>query len=181
MLADIEEILFTEDQIQRRVSELGKEISQDYVDRELILVSVLRGGVFFLADLSRSIVNPLTLDFIAIASYGSISETSGVVRVIKDLEEPIEGKDVLIVEDVVDTGLTLQYLIRTLRTRHPRSLEICTLLDKSARRIVDLPLRYRGFEVPDVYVVGYGLDYEQRFRNLPYIAVLRQDVVYRDG
>lgn len=168
----IKEILITEEEIQKRVSELGEAITADYAGKDLVLVSVLRGGAFFLADLSRKIDLPVTIDFIAIASYGSSTKHTGIVRLVKDLEEPIEGKDVLIVEDIIDTGLTIQYLVRTLKTRKPATIEICTLLDKSVRRLVPLNLKYVGFEIPDVFVVGYGLDFDQKFRNIPFIGVL---------
>lgn len=168
----IKEILITEEEIQERVGEIGERITADYADKELVLVSVLRGGAFFLADLSRTIDLPVTIDFIAIASYGSSSKHTGIVRLVKDLEESIEGKDVLIVEDIIDTGLTIQYLTKTLKMRKPGTIEICTLLDKSVRRLVPLSIKYRGFEIPDVFVVGYGLDFDQKFRNIPFIGVL---------
>lgn len=168
----VREILITESEIQARVTELADAITRDYAGCELVLVSVLRGAAFFLSDLARRIRLPIALDFMAISSYGSDREHTGVVRLIKDLDEPIEGKHVLIVEDIVDTGLTLQYLMRLLRARNPASIEVCALLDKSARRLIPLPIRYRGFEIPDVFVVGYGLDFEQRFRNLPFIGVI---------
>lgn len=168
----IRQILITEEEIKKRVSEIAEEITAHYEDKELILVSVLRGGAFFLADLARRIDLPITIDFMAISSYGSAYEHTGIVRLIKDLDEHIENRHVIIVEDIVDTGLTLQYLARTLKARNPASIEICALLDKSVRRLVPLPVKYKGFDVPDVFVVGYGLDFDQRFRNLPYIAVL---------
>ena len=160
------------DRLQARVSELAAEITRDYAGHELFLMGVLKGAVFFLADLMRQLDLPCELDFMAVSSYGSMTESSGVVRILKDLEAPIEGKDVVIVEDVVDSGLTLGYLLRSLRSRNPRSLEVCALLVKPHRRKVDLPIRYVGFEIPDRYVVGYGLDLDQRYRNLPYVAAV---------
>ena len=156
-----------------RVRELGDAISRDYAGRDLVLAGVLRGAAFFLIDLARAISIPVAVDFIAISSYGPSSKASGVVRIVKDLEEEIAGRDLLVVEDIVDTGLTLGYLLRILRERGPASLKVCTLLDRNVRRIVDPPVAYRGFVVPDKFVVGYGLDYHQRYRNLPCIAVLR--------
>ena len=172
--APIGEVLVSADQLQRRVSELGAEISRDYADRSLLLVGVLKGAVFFLSDLMRFIEIPVELDFMAVASYGSATDSSGVVRILKDLDVAIEGRDVLIVEDIVDSGLTLQYLIRNLGSRNPRTLEVCALLTKPERRKVDLPTRYVGFEIPDRFVVGYGLDYAERHRNLPYVAAFER-------
>jgi hypoxanthine phosphoribosyltransferase len=164
------EILFTEEQIQQRVNTLGQQIQTDYKDRELVLISVLRGAIFFMTDLARSIRLQLSMDFLSISSYGEGSE--GVVRITKDLEDNIAGKEVLLVEDIVDTGFTVKYLLRSLMSRNPKSVEVCTLLDRKARRIIDLDLKYVGFEIPDKFVVGYGLDYKQQFRNLPYIGVV---------
>jgi hypoxanthine phosphoribosyltransferase len=158
--------------LQRRVTELAREITRDYRGRELFLMGVLKGAVFFLADLMRQIELACELDFMAVSSYGSLTDSSGVVRILKDLDAPIEGRDVLIVEDVVDSGLTLGYLLRSLRSRNPRSLEVCALLVKPQRRKVDLPIRYVGFEIPDRFVVGYGLDLDQRYRNLSYVAAI---------
>jgi hypoxanthine phosphoribosyltransferase len=166
------EVLVAADDLQRRVAELGREISHDYAGRSLLLVGVLKGAVFFLSDLMRYIDVPVEVDFMAVASYGSATDSSGVVRILKDLDAAIEGRDVLIVEDIVDSGLTLQYLLRNLGSRNPRSLEVCALLTKPERRKVDLPTRYVGFEIPDRFVVGYGLDYAERHRNLPFVAVL---------
>jgi hypoxanthine phosphoribosyltransferase len=160
--------------LQRRVRELGVEISRDYQGKELFLVGVLKGAVFFLSDLMRAIEVPCEVDFMAVASYGSSTDSSGVVRILKDLDATIEGKDVLIVEDIIDSGLTLSYLLRTLRAREPRSLEVCALLTKPERREVDLPIRYTGFEIPNKFVIGYGLDHAERYRNLPYVAVLQE-------
>lgn len=170
----MEGVLLTAEQIAEAVQRLGREISVDYAGRDLTLVTVLRGGVIFLADLARAIDVPVTLDFMAISSYGP--GASGSVRITKDLDDPIEGRDVLMVEDIIDTGLTLNYLLRVLRARRPASLAVCTLLDKDVRRIVDLPVEYRGFAIPDRFVVGYGLDLRGLWRNLPYIATLRDEV-----
>ncbi|MBP1776908.1 MAG: hprT [candidate division NC10 bacterium] len=167
------EVLFSAEQIGARVRELGEAISRDYAGRDLVLAGVLRGAAFFLIDLARAISIPIAVDFIAISSYGPSSKASGVVRIVKDLDEEIAGRDLLVVEDIVDTGLTLGYLLRILRERGPASLKVCTLLDRNARRIVEPPVAYRGFVVPDKYVVGYGLDYQQRYRNLSYIAALK--------
>jgi len=168
---DVSEVLFTQDQIRTRVQDLGRQISSDYAGRQLVLISILRGSVFFATDLARQIDLPLSLDFLSISSYGENSE--GVVRITKDLEENIAGKDVLVLEDIIDTGFTLKYLLRTLGGRNPKSLEVCTLLDRRARRIIEVDLKYVGFEIPDKFVVGYGLDYRQRYRNLPYIGVVK--------
>ncbi|HEV7584884.1 MAG TPA: hypoxanthine phosphoribosyltransferase [Solirubrobacteraceae bacterium] len=170
--AAVGEVLVTADELQRRVAELGEEISRDYAGRSLLLIGVLKGAVFFLSDLMRYIEIPVEVDFMAVASYGSATDSSGVVRILKDLDAAIEDRDVLIVEDIVDSGLTLQYLLRNLGSRNPRTLEVCALLTKPERRKVDLPTRYVGFEIPDRFVVGYGLDYAERHRNLPFVAVL---------
>jgi hypoxanthine phosphoribosyltransferase len=168
------EVLVSADEVQRRVAELGEQISSDYAGRSLLLVGVLKGAVFFLSDLMRFIDIPVEVDFMAVASYGSATDSSGVVRILKDLDAPIEDRDVLIVEDIVDSGLTLQYLMRNLGSRNPRTLEVCALLTKPERRRVDLPTRYVGFEIPNRFVVGYGLDYAQRHRNLPFVAVMER-------
>ena len=174
---ELERVLITRPQLRRRVTRLGRRIAADYAGKNLVLVTVLRGGAFFLTELALAIDLPLTVDFLAISGFPGATVQPGVVQVLKDLEEDLVGKDVLLVEDVVDTGLTLAYILRLLRARRPASLEVCSLLDKNARRIVDIPLRYVGFQVPDVFVVGYGLDYRQRFRNLPFIGVLREQVL----
>jgi len=158
--------------LQARVRELGAEISRDYADRDLLLVCVLKGAVFFLSDLMRAITVPCEVDFMAVASYGSATDSSGVVRILKDLDAPIERRDVLIVEDIVDSGLTLHYLLRSLRARNPASVEVCALLTKPDRRKVDLPTRYVGFAIDDRFAIGYGLDHGERYRNLPYVAAL---------
>ena len=168
-------ILVQQDELAHKVRELGERISADYDGRDLFLVGVLKGAVFFLSDLMRHIAVPCEVDFMAVSSYGSSTESSGVVRILKDLDTVIEGRDVLIVEDIVDSGLTLSYLLRTLRARNPRSLEVCTLLQKPERRKVDLEIRYTGFEIPNCFVIGYGLDHGERFRNLPYVAALNQN------
>src|SRR3954466_7423770 len=170
--ANIGEILVQPDELAHRVRELGEEISGDYAGRDLLLIGVLKGAVFFLADLMRHIDVPCEVDFMAVSSYGSSTDTSGVVRILKDLDAPLEGRDVLIVEDIVDSGLTLQYLMRTLEARKPRSLEVCALLTKPERRKIDTRARYIGFEIPDKFAIGYGLDYAERYRNLPYVATL---------
>ncbi len=170
----IGETLVPAEDLQRRVAELGAEISRDYEGRDLVLVGVLKGAIFFLADLMRNLTVTCEVDFMAVSSYGSATDSSGVVRILKDLDAPIEGRDVLIVEDIIDSGLTLQYLVRNLRARAPGSLEVCALLTKPERRRVELPIRYVGFEIPNRYVIGYGLDYAQRHRNLSYVAVLNE-------
>jgi hypoxanthine phosphoribosyltransferase len=171
---ELGEVLVSAEELQRRVGELGREISRDYEGKSLLLVGVLKGAVFFLSDLMRFIDVPVEVDFMAVASYGSATDSSGVVRILKDLDAAIEDRDVLIVEDIVDSGLTLQYLMRNLGSRNPRSLEVCALLTKPARRKVDLPTRYVGFEIADRFVVGYGLDYAERHRNLPFVAALER-------
>jgi len=173
----IGEILFQADDLQHRVRQLGVEITRDYADRDLLLIGVLKGAVFFLADLMREIECPCEVDFMAVASYGSATESSGVVRILKDLDVNIAGRDVLVVEDIIDSGLTLSYLMRNLKARRPGSLEICALLTKPERREIDVPVRYVGFEIPNRFVIGYGLDFAERYRNLPYIGVLHPDFV----
>ncbi|MDQ6731403.1 MAG: hypoxanthine phosphoribosyltransferase [Actinomycetota bacterium] len=172
--AAIGDILVPADDLARRVLELAAEVSRDYAGKDLVLIGVLKGAVFFLADLMRAIEIPVEVDFMAVASYGSATKSSGVVRILKDLDAAIDGRDVLIVEDIVDSGLTLQYLLRNLAGRNPRSLEVCALLIKPERRKVELETRYVGFEIPDRFAIGYGLDHAERFRNLPYVAALRQ-------
>jgi len=176
LLSAIEHKLITEDEIAQRVASLGAQISQDYQGLDLLMVGVLRGVAVFMGDLVRSVTVPMEVDFIAISSYGTSTRSSGVVRILKDLDENVTGRHVLVVEDIIDTGLTLSYLMRTLLERRPASLEICTLLDKPARRLVDVPVRYSGFTIPDKFVVGYGLDYAQKYRNLPFIGVLKPEV-----
>ena len=179
--ADIAQILLTEEQIATRVAELGERITTDYEGRTLTLVSVLKGSLPFMADLMRAIDLPLRIDLMEVSSYGgTTTESSGLVRILKDLSASIAGDDVLIVEDIIDTGLTLNYLIRYLRGKNPASLRICTLLDKPARRLVDIPVDYTGFTIPDQFVVGYGLDYGEIYRNLRFVGVLRREV-YASG
>ena len=172
--SNIGEILVPADDLQRRITELAAEISRDYAGRDLVLVGVLKGAVFFLSDLMRKLEIPVEVDFMAVASYGSATKSSGVVRILKDLDAVIEGRDVLIVEDIVDSGLTLQYLLRALGARSPRTLEVCALLIKPERRKVDLDARYVGFEIPNRFAIGYGLDHAERYRNLPFVAALKQ-------
>src|SRR6476469_2627948 len=171
----IGEILVQPDDLRRKVADLGKQISEDYDGKDLLLVGVLKGAVFFLSDLMREISVPCEVDFMAVASYGSATDSSGVVRIIKDLDDSIEGRNVLIVEDIVDSGLTLQYLLRNLGARNPRSLDVCALLTKPARRKVELPTKYVGFEIPNRFAIGYGLDHKEHYRNLPYVAALQDD------
>jgi len=170
---EIGEILVQPDELRRKVEELGARISADYADRDLLLVGVLKGAVFFLSDLMREITVPCEVDFMAVASYGSSTDSSGVVRILKDLDAPIEDRHVLIVEDIVDSGLTLQYLLRNLRARGPATVEVCALLTKPERRKIDLEARYVGFEIPDKFAIGYGLDHAERYRNLPFVAALQ--------
>ena len=170
--ARIGDILVQADELAHRVRELAGEISRDYEGRELLLIGVLKGAVFFLSDLMRHLEVNCEVGFMAVSSYGSSTDSSGIVRILKDLDAPIEGRDVLIVEDIVDSGLTLSYLFRMLRARNPATLEVCALLTKPERREVDLPIRYVGFEIPNRFAIGYGLDHAERFRNLPYVAVL---------
>ncbi len=171
----IGETLVSAAELDRRVRELGAEVSRDYEGRDLLLVGVLKGAVPFIADLMRELSVPCELDFMAVSSYGSSTDSSGVVRILKDLDASIEGRHVLVVEDIVDSGLTLHYLIKNLRARNPASLEVCALLTKPERRRVDLPIRYVGFEIPNRFAIGYGLDHGQRFRNLRYVAALESD------
>ncbi len=180
-MSDVAKILFSAADIRRRVRQLGRQIAADYADRSPVLISVLKGGTVFLCDLIRQIPLPVRVDFMSISAYAEASSSSGVVRILKDLDQPIGGEDVIVVEDIVDTGLTLSYLLSALRERNPASLEVCTLLDRTARRIPVIPVRYQGFECPDRFVVGYGLDFRERYRNLPDIlevvdlAALQED------
>ena len=177
LVADIGEVLVSEEQIRDKTAELGAQITAAYNGRPLTLVSVLKGSLPFMADLMRAISLPLRIDLMEVSSYGgATTESSGLVRILKDLSSSIEGEDVLIVEDIIDTGLTLNYLIRYLRGKNPKSLRICTLLDKPARRLVDIPVDYVGFTIPDQFVVGYGLDYGEYYRNLRFVGVLRPEV-----
>jgi hypoxanthine phosphoribosyltransferase len=172
---ELERILFTEEQIERRIREVAAEISSDYQGKTVKLVGVLKGSIFFLTALARHIEVPVKVDFLSISSFSNKSGAPGVVRIAKDLDEGIEGEDVLLVEDIVDTGFTLRYLLQTLAGRAPNSLSVCTFLDRKARRIVQVPIRYHGFEIPDRFVVGFGLDHNQLYRNLSYVAVMKQE------
>ena len=171
------EVLIEEEPLQARIAELGAEISSEYEGRDLLLVGVLKGAVFFMADLMRHLTVPCEVDFMAISSYGAATDSSGVVRILKDLDTNIAGRDVLVVEDIIDSGLTLSYLMRSLKARKPASLEICALLTKPERREVDVPVKFVGFEIPNKFVIGYGLDFAERYRNLPYVAVLHPDLI----
>jgi hypoxanthine phosphoribosyltransferase len=173
---DIDHILVSEDELQISIGNVARQLEDDYAGKELMLVGVLKGAVMFIVDLARSTQLPVTLDFMAVASYGASTETSGIVRILKDLDNSIEGKHVLVVEDIIDSGLTLNYILETLRTRNPASLKVCALLNKPARRRVDVPVDYICFNIPDEFVVGYGLDYNQIYRNLPFVGVLKPEV-----
>ena len=175
MMDDIKEILIDKEQIAERVRELGEEISADYKDKEIVMIGVLRGAVVFMADLARSITVPVTLDFMAVSSYGASTSSSGVVRILKDLDEELDGKHVLIVEDIIDSGLTLNYLVDNLKSRRPASVKLCTLLNKPSRRKAPVHVDYNGFTIPDYFVVGYGLDFAEKYRNLPFIGVLKPE------
>ena len=179
MAEEIAEVLVSEVELQAKVRELGERIASDYAGKDLVLISVLKGGFIFLADLCRAITLPVTIDVMAVSSYGPGARPLGVVKILKDLDESITGREVLVVEDVIDTGLTLSYLLRNLQPRVPASLKVCVLLDKPARRIADLPIAYRGFEIPDKFVVGYGLDFAQRYRILPFVATLTKEAMDR--
>jgi hypoxanthine phosphoribosyltransferase len=171
------EVLIEEDSLRARVAELGEEISDFYDGRDLLLIGVLKGAVFFMADLMRHVTVPCEVDFMAISSYGAATDSSGVVRILKDLDINIEGRHVLVVEDIIDSGLTLSYLIRNLESREPASLEVVALMTKPARRQMDVPVRWIGFEIPNKFVVGYGLDFAERYRNLPYVGVLSDELI----
>ena len=173
----VTEVLIDEDRLRARVVELGEEISADYAGRDLLLIGVLKGAVFFMADLMRTLTIPCEIDFMAISSYGAQTDSSGVVRILKDLDINIEGRHVLVVEDIIDSGLTLSYLIRNLEAREPASLEVCALMTKPDRREIDVPVRYIGFEIPNRFVIGYGLDFAERYRNLPFVGVLDPELV----
>ncbi len=176
MYKDIEEILITEEQIRTKIAELGEQITHDYRGKNLLLLGTLKGAVPFIADLARAIDLPLELDYMAVASYGDTTHSSGVVRIVKDLEGPIDQKHLLIIEDIIDSGLTLHYLIDLLKRRNPLSLRICSLLNKERERLKNVQIDYYGFTIPDKFVVGYGLDYAQRYRNLPYVGILKPEV-----
>ena len=176
MINDVKEVLFSEEVLKAKVKEIADQISKDYQGKDLLLVGVLKGANVFMCDLMREINFPIQIDFIAASSYGHSTESSGVVKILKDLDYSIEGKDVIIVEDIIDTGLTLQYLIKNFKSRNPRSIEICTLLNKPERRIANIDVRYVGYKIPDEFIVGYGIDYAEKYRNLPYIASLKESV-----
>ena len=174
-MAEHVRVLLTEEDVDRRIQEIGDQISRDYVGRQVHLICVLKGGSFFMCELAKRITVPVSLDFMSVSSYGSATKSSGVVRIVKDLDEPLKDKDVLVVEDIVDSGRTLSYLLEMLKDRGPKSVRLCTLLDKPERRVVDVHVDYTCFQIPDEFVVGYGLDYDQRYRNLPYIGVVEFD------
>ncbi|WP_105616786.1 hypoxanthine phosphoribosyltransferase [Vallitalea okinawensis] len=169
------DVLISQEELTARIKELGEQISKDYEGKELTLICVLKGGVMFMVDLAKEITVPLTMDFMAVSSYGNEKVSSGIVKIVKDLDEPIEGKNLLIVEDIIDSGRTLHYLVNILKERKPESIKICTLLDKPEQRVVDVEVDYVGFTIPDKFVLGYGLDYEQFLRNIPYIGVMREE------
>jgi hypoxanthine phosphoribosyltransferase len=173
----VTEILVDEETLKNRIAELGEEISRDYAGRDPLLIGVLKGAVFFMADLMRQLTVPCEIDFMAISSYGASTDSSGVVRILKDLDINIEGREVLVVEDIIDSGLTLSYLMRNLEARQPATLEVCALMTKPERREIDVPVRYIGFEIPNRFVIGYGLDFAERYRNLPYVGVLDPELV----
>ncbi|RPI87822.1 MAG: hypoxanthine phosphoribosyltransferase [Chloroflexi bacterium] len=175
--ADVRSIIFDEEAIEKRVGELAAEISRDYTGKNPLLVGVLKGVLFFMADLARKVTVPVELDFMAVSNFSPETRDQGVVRLVKDLEIPLNNRHVLFVEDVVDTGLTLSYLLRNLRSRQPTSLEVCTLFNKPEHRLIDLPIRYKGFDLPDQFVIGYGLDYREKYRNLPYVGLLKAEIL----
>lgn len=171
-MAEKIKVMFSEEEVAQKVEELGRKISEDYAGKEIHLICVLKGSVFFVCELAKRITIPVSMDFMSVSSYGDGTSSSGVVKIAKDLDETLEGKDVLVVEDIVDTGRTLSYLLGILAKRNPNSMKLCTLLDKPSRRVVDVKVDYTGFQIPDEFVVGYGLDYAQKYRNLPYIGVV---------
>lgn len=173
---DIQEVLFSEEQLARRIEEIAEQINRDYADKEILLVSVLRGSFIFMADLARKITRPCRIDFMSVSSYGKSTTSSGQVQITKDLSEDISGLHVIVIEDILDSGNTLSYLLRILEQRHPASIRLCTLLDKPDRRKVEVAVHYSGFTIPDAFVVGYGLDYAERYRNLPYIGILKPEI-----
>ncbi|HWR43508.1 hypoxanthine phosphoribosyltransferase [Sporomusa sp.] len=175
MMDDVEKILFSEEELAARIKELGEAITADYAGKEILMIGILRGAVIFMADLARAINQTVAIDFMAVSSYGAATSSSGVVRILKDLDEDVENKHVLIVEDIIDSGLTLNYLMENLWSRKPASIKICTLLNKPDRRKVEVPIAYNGFTIPDYFVIGYGLDYAEKYRNLPFIGVLKPE------
>lgn len=179
--ADIQQVFVSSEAIQQRVHELGQAISVDYREKAPVLVGALKGVICFMADLLRAITVPVEVDFLAITSYSNEERDQGVVRMVKDLEMPVTGRHVIFVEDVIDTGLTLNYLMTSLRSRKPASLEVCALFNRTGRRLIDIPIRYKGFDLPDYFVVGYGLDFHERYRNLPYVGILKPDVLFKKG
>ncbi len=174
-MAERIEVLLTEEEIDKRIQEIGNQISQDYAGKQVHLVCVLKGGSFFMCELAKRITVPVSIDFMSVSSYGGDTESSGVVRIVKDLDEPLTDRHVIVIEDIVDSGRTLSYLLDMLRSRGPLDVRLCTLLDKPDRRVVDVKVDYTGFEIPDEFVVGYGLDYDQKYRNLPYIGIVKFD------
>ncbi|MCC5466866.1 hypoxanthine phosphoribosyltransferase [Pelosinus baikalensis] len=179
MINDVERVLLSEEQLAARIVELGAKITADYAGEEILMIGVLRGAVLFMADLARAIKVPVAIDFMAVSSYGAGTSSSGVVRILKDLDENVEGKHVLVVEDIIDSGLTLNYLVDNLKSRQPASIKICTLLNKPDRRKVNVDIAYNGFTIPDYFVIGYGLDYAEKYRNLPFIGILKPEI-YQD-
>jgi len=179
VINDVERVLLSEEQLAKRILEIGAEITADYAGKEILMIGVLRGAVLFMADLARAIKVPVAIDFMAVSSYGAGTSSSGVVRILKDLDENVEGKHVLVVEDIIDSGLTLNYLVDNLKSRQPASIKICTLLNKPDRRKVDVDIAYNGFTIPDHFVIGYGLDYAEKYRNLPFIGILKPEI-YQD-
>ncbi|HWR07485.1 hypoxanthine phosphoribosyltransferase [Sporomusa sp.] len=175
MMDDVEKILFSEEELAARIKEMGEAITADYAGKEILMIGILRGAVIFMADLARAINQTVAIDFMAVSSYGAATSSSGVVRILKDLDEDVENKHVLIVEDIIDSGLTLNYLMENLWSRKPASIKICTLLNKPERRKVEVPIAYNGFTIPDYFVIGYGLDYAEKYRNLPFIGVLKPE------
>ena len=174
-MAERVEVMLSEEEVDRRIQEIGEQISKDYAGKQVHLVCVLKGGSFFLCELAKRITVPVSLDFMSVSSYGGDTKSSGVIKIVKDLDEPLRDKDVIVVEDIVDSGRTLSYLLDMLNARGPKSMALCTLLDKPDRRVIDVKVDYTGFQIPDEFVVGYGLDYDQRYRNLPYIGVVKFD------
>lgn len=174
-MAERVKVLLSEEEVDARIREMGEQISKDYEGKEIHLVCVLKGGTFFMCELAKRITVPVSLDFMAVSSYGSGTKSSGVIKIVKDLDEPLMGKDVIVIEDIIDSGRTLSHLLKMLQERKPASLRLCTLLDKPERRVVDVDIDYTGFQIPDEFIVGYGLDYAQKYRNLPYIGIVEFD------
>ena len=175
-MAERVKILLSEEEVNKRISEIGEQISKDYAGKQVHLVCVLKGGAFFMCELAKRITVPVSMDFMSVSSYGGDTKSSGVVKIVKDLDESIKDKDVIVVEDIVDSGRTLSYLLELLEQRGPKSLSLCTLLDKPERRVIDVKVDYTGFQIPDEFVVGYGLDYDERYRNLPFVGILKPEV-----